>query len=105
MERPTAYPVTVPLGAVQLSVTTFVLLTEVFKADGVSLAPVMQLVLDRLEEVGDFLLLDVELAVAGDPEVPVTEDAGAWEQVRQVMADELPEISRNAGGHYYYTLM
>ena len=42
---------------------------------GVALAAVVQFVLDRLEQVGRFLLVDVELAVARDAEQPVAENA------------------------------
>ena len=54
----------------------------------VALAAVVQLVLDRLEQVRRLLLVNVELAVARHPERPVTQQPGAREQIRQVMPDQ-----------------
>jgi len=48
----------------------------------------VQFILDRLEQVGRFLLVDVKFAVARDPEMPVAEDPGAGKEVGEIMADE-----------------
>ena len=45
-------------------------------------------VLDRFEEVGDFLFVDVELAVARDAEMPIAENLCAGKQIGEEMADQ-----------------
>src|SRR5437868_1928946 len=47
--------------------------------DGVSTAPFMKLTFDGFEEVGDFFAIDIELAIAGDAEMPKAEDFCAGE--------------------------
>lgn len=49
------------------------------EADGVAAAPVVEFVFDGFEEVGLFFFVYVELAIAGDPELPVASDDNAWE--------------------------
>ena len=62
-----------------------------FQPDGVAFATVVEFVLNRFEQVRDFLFVDVKLAVARDPEMPVAEDLRAREQVRQIVADEVTQ--------------
>ncbi len=62
-----------------------------FQPHRVAPPPVVQFVLDRLEQVAHFLLVDVQFAVARHPQLPVAEDLRAGKNVRQEMADQVPE--------------
>ena len=68
-----------------------------FQAHRVALAAVVQLGLHRLEQIPRFLLVNIQLAVAGDAEGPVADDFGAGEQVGEKMADQLAEKDVIAG--------
>ena len=59
---------------------------------GVPLAAVVQLVLDRLEQVRRLLLVNVKLAVARHAERPVAQQLRAREQIGQVMPDQPVQI-------------
>jgi hypothetical protein len=61
------------------------------ESDGVVFASVQEFTFNGFEEVGDFLFIDVELAVAGDTEEPATEDAGSGEEVGEVVSDYFSE--------------
>ena len=67
------------------------------EADGLAAAAVAQLVFDRLEEVGGFLLVDIELAVSGDADDPAALDLCAGEKCGQVFGDDLAEEQVAAG--------
>ena len=58
----------------------------------VSLAAVVQFVLDRLEQVCRLLLVNVELTVTRHAERPVAQQLRAGEQIGQVMPDQPVEI-------------
>ena len=59
---------------------------------GVAFAAVVQLVLDRLEQVAGLLLVDVKLAVARHAERPVAQQFVPGKQIRQVMPDQPAQI-------------
>ena len=48
----------------------------------------MQFVLDRLQQIGPFFLVDVELAVARNSKMPVIQNLCAGKQVRKEMPDQ-----------------
>ncbi len=59
------------------------------KSDCSAFAAVMQFLFDCAEQVADVFLVDVKLAVAGDAEMPVTEDGGSREKVAQMFSNHL----------------
>ena len=63
---------------------------------GLPLAAVVQLGLHGQTDVGDLLLVDVELAVAGDAEQPPVVDLRHPEQTRQIGPDEIGQEDRVA---------
>ena len=62
-----------------------------FQPDRRAFAAVVEFILDRLEQIVRVFFVDVQPAVAGDPEMPVAEDPCAGEQIGQVMSDETAE--------------
>src|SRR5579862_3280905 len=64
-----------------------------FQPHGIALATVVQLVLDRLQQIGRLFLIDIELAVARHPERPVAQYRRAREQIGQEMTDQSAQIN------------
>ena len=62
-----------------------------FEPDGGAFPAVVQFVFDRFEQVVGIFFVEVQLAVARDPEMPVTENVRSGKQIGEVMADELAE--------------
>ena len=56
-----------------------------------ALAPVVQFLLNRLEQIPAVLLVNIQLAVAGHAKMPVTKDVGARKQIPQKMPHDLPQ--------------
>ena len=67
-----------------------------FEAHGGAFAAVVQLVLDRLEQVVDVSFVDVEFAVPGDAEMPEAEDFRPRKEVGEIVADEVAEVDEIA---------
>jgi len=62
-----------------------------FETNGGSSISLLEFFLDRQEEVVGFLLVDIELAVSGDPGRPGTVDFHAWENLGDEVADQFRE--------------
>ena len=56
--------------------------------NGVAVTARLHLAFQCAHEIVDFLVIDVQIAVAGDPELIAAIDLEPWEQLRDMHADD-----------------
>src|SRR5581483_2278296 len=65
-----------------------------FEPDSVTLAAVVQFVLNRFEQVRRFLLINIELTVAGDSKGPVAQNFRARKKIAEQMPNNAAEVDK-----------